>query len=116
MRDQEPTPWEAAFFAGVQAAVPGVQDWCHADDDGTLWMCVSYDVVASDGVTRTLRVDWDGRTLLGGDSPGFLNWDDGVRARAAGVETRLPGGLDVVAGSVEEAVAAASAWFRRRLE
>jgi hypothetical protein len=115
MREQDPLPWEDQFFAGIEALVPDVQDWYNADADGRPWVCVSYDVVRGNSIWRTLRVDWDGEMLLGGDSPACLNWDDGVRARAAGIDTRPPHGLELAVSSVDEAVAAAAAWFRRRL-
>ncbi|WP_107653394.1 hypothetical protein [Nocardia suismassiliense] len=112
MRDQDPTPDEQRFFATLRTQVPDIDDWYHADDDGTLWVIASLDFVNSDGhIHATLRVDYDGIALCGGWSPACLNWDDGVRAADAGIDTSPQDGLrrDNI-GPVEAAQAAAE-WF-----
>jgi hypothetical protein len=111
MREQPPTPDEAAFYASVLASVPAAHDWYHADDDGTLWMTVSYDVVADGGVTETWRVDFDGRELVAGRSPAGLNWDDGVRGRETGMSLAAPHGFVAAVDSVEQAAGVTVAWF-----
>lgn len=111
MRDPDPTPDEAEFFALLSRQIPDVQDWYHQDDDGTLWMCASRDYVRGNSVIATLRVDYDGSSLVGGWSPGFLNWDDGVRARIAGIDTAAPHGIDRLTDSPEHAARAAADWF-----
>ena len=95
VRSSGPTEDEAQFFAEVARRVPDVQDWYHQDADGTLWMTVSYDVVGPRGMTDTLRVDYDGVAVRGGVSPANLNWDDGVRAAAAGIDLASPQGMQV---------------------
>ena len=47
MRDADPTPDETRFFQELSRRVPGLDEWYHADADGTLWMCVSFDFVTS---------------------------------------------------------------------
>lgn len=113
-----PTPDETAFFRGLTAHVPSLQDWYHADADGTPWMTVSFDVVLAgeNGVRATWRMDYDGRELVGGRSPGSLNWDDDVRGRETGMPLEPPSGLVVVVDSVEEAVDVAASWFAERLD
>jgi hypothetical protein len=115
VRDTDPTEAERRFVDALQRAVPDVLDWYHVDDGGTLWMTVSVDVSRDGAVGTTWRCDWDGRRLLGGRSPGFLNWDDGVRARDAGVQTSPPEGLDADADDPETAATIAARWFAERL-
>ena len=97
--------------------VPGVQDWYHQDPDGEPWMLVSYDFVEGGAVRETLRVDYDGARLRGGWSPSCLNWDDGVRAAEAFIDTGPPDGLRMdLVSDPREAAAIASAWFRAHVE
>jgi hypothetical protein len=98
-----------------QRRLPDVMDWYHADDDGTLWMTASLDVSEGGIVRRTYRVDYDGRTVRGGLSPSCLNWDDGVRARDAGIDTLAPEGLHLDVTDPVDAATAAAAWYRRRV-
>lgn len=116
MRDEPPTADELAFFDTLSGLLPGVQDWYYKDPDGDLWMIASYDLTEAGVVRLTLRCDFDGARLLGGRSPGFLNWDDGVRAEDAGVDTRSGEGLDELVTSPLAAARAAAAWFGRRIK
>jgi hypothetical protein len=111
VRESEPTPDEQAFFRLLSSRVDGIQDWYHEDADGTPWVTASYDYLSGDGVRATLRVDYDGESLLGGWSPSCLNWDDGVRARDAQIDTGPPDGIERSIGSYEEAAAVAAEWF-----
>ena len=111
VRETDPTVDEQRFFSALSARVPELEDWYHADDDGTPWMIASYDFVVGTAVRKTLRVDYDGRTLCGGWSPACLNWDDGVRAEEALIETRAPDGLHLDVVDPDEAAQAAAAWF-----
>jgi hypothetical protein len=108
-------PWEREFFAALERTLPGVQDWYHADPDGTLWMIASYDLVEDNAVHGTLRVDWDGRTLRGGFSPSCLNWDDGVRAEDALIDSAAPHGLHVDGVDPAAAAEATAAWMSRHV-
>ena len=67
--DADSTPDGTRFFQELSRRVPGLDEWYHADADGTLWMCVSFDFVTSNVITATLRLDWDGHSLRGGWSP-----------------------------------------------
>ena len=116
MRTRPPTQDEPHFIAEVQRLVPGVQDWYHEDADGTPWVIVSYDVMGPNGIADTLRVDYDGTAIRGGVSPANLNWDDGVRADATGMDLAPPEGIQVADLSPIEAAQAASEWLRRRIE
>ncbi|WP_410814035.1 hypothetical protein [Micromonospora sp. 067-2] len=111
MRDSDPTPSEMDFFRSLSELVTGLHDWYHADDDGTPWMVASYDFVANDAIHATLRADYDGRSLRGGWSPACLNWDDGVRAADALIDTTPPEGLHLDNIAPHDAAAAAAAWF-----
>lgn len=115
MREEEPTPNETAFVQAVRRRVPEVQDWYHHDADG-LWVIVSLDLPI-DGVAilETWRCDFDGKTLHGGRSPGFLNWDDGVRADAANIDFKGPLGLNIRVDDLTVAANQAASWFIARM-
>lgn len=115
MREEDPTAIEQRFFESLLARVPDVQDWYHRDADGALWVVASYDIVRGTAIVATLRCDYDGERLLGGLSPGFLNWDDGVRADAAGVAFGGPSGLDAYCRDPEAAADLAATWFLERI-
>ncbi|MEV4705970.1 hypothetical protein [Actinoplanes sp. NPDC049316] len=117
MREFGPLEHERIFFRDMCRRVPELQDWYHQDPDGEPWMLVSYDFVDGRAVRETLRVDYDGVQLRGGWSPSCLNWDDGVRAAEALIDTRPPEGLSVDSASdPAEAAAIASAWFEAHIE
>ena len=115
MRDGEPTASERAFFEELSAHMPGLQDWYHEDPDGTPWMLVSHDSVVGGAVTATLRVDYDGTNLRGGWSPAYLNWDDGVRARDAQIDTTPPNGLRVDDVEPGRAAVVTARWFAEHI-
>jgi hypothetical protein len=116
MRDAEPTEWETEFYKQVRLAVPALQDWYHADPDGTFWMTVSYDDVIDGTMRATWRLDFDGAELVAGRSPANLNWDDGVRGRDTGMALGPPTGFTVRVRSVADAVSHAIDWFERVTE
>lgn len=111
MSVREPTAQERIFFDELSALVPDLHDWYHDDPDGTPWMIVSHDFVVDGELRKTLRVDFDGRGLRGGWSPAYLNWDSGVRARDAQINTTPPDGLSSNDLEPTEAAATAAAWF-----
>ncbi|MEU7755146.1 hypothetical protein AB0B57_24400 [Micromonospora sp. NPDC049101] len=115
MRDAEPTADETAFFTELAKLVPDVQDWYHQDDDGTLWMIASYDFLRGNWIYQTLRLDYDGKNLRGGWSPACLNWDDGVRAADALINTAGPAGLRLDCVDPTTDADAAAAWFHGHL-
>src|ERR671921_819775 len=112
MRDEDPTAVETAFFTALAVHLPQVQDWYHRDADGLLWMTASVDDVRNGRMLATWRCDYDGHRLLGGASPAFLNWDDGVRALDAGVVVAGPEGLDAIETDPNRAAETAASWFR----
>lgn len=112
MREAAPTEDEQEFFRLLSARIDEIQDWYHQDADGTLWMTASYDYVRDGGIVRTLRIDYDGSHLVGGWSPSSLNWDDGVRAGDAQIDTTPPEGIDCSVTSPEDAAAIAADWFK----
>ncbi len=74
-------------------------------------MIVSHDFVVGGGIRDTLRVDYDGSSLRGGWSPANLNWDSGVRAQDAQIDTTPPDGISMDNVDPERAAAAAAKWF-----
>lgn len=116
MRDAEPTAQEIAFFTELARRVPDLQDWYPEDDDGTLWMVASYDFAHGNQIHATLRLDYDGRSLRGGWSPSCLNWDDGVRADDALIDTTGPDGLLLDCADSTTDAAAAAAWFQGHID
>lgn len=116
MREVEPTESEAKFYEHVRLRVPELQDWYHADPDGTLWMTVSYDDLIDGTMRVSWRLDFDGVELVGGRSPANLNWDDGVRGRTTGMALTPPDGFTTEVISVADAGAQAIDWFHRVTE
>lgn len=110
---REPSAAESAFASVLDSLVSGLDYWLHEDDDGSRWLLVSADFVEENVVHDTLRLDVDGSRLLGGWSPAFLNWDDGVRAEEAGIDTGPPDGIniDMPGASPAELAHAAAEWF-----
>lgn len=108
------TAAEDAFLSLLLDGRPWLDVWLHSDEDGTPWTCVSHDFTVAGGIRDTLRLDFDGGCVLGGWSPANLNWDDGVRARAAGVDVDGLDGLRVT-GPVEDLATAAAQWFDRHM-
>jgi hypothetical protein len=72
---------------------------------------VSHDFVEGGAVRDTLRLDFDGSTIAGGWSPGLLNWDDGVRADEAGVDTTPPEGIEASGKDAVALARLAADWF-----
>ncbi len=116
---EAPTEAEAQFTAMLERLLPGLDYWLHRDADGVAWLLVSTDFVVGNAVRDTLRLDFDPAGIQGGWSPGCLNWDGGVRAETAGIDTAAPDGIhESAAGrTTGELARAAAEWFaehRRR--
>ena len=109
---RSPTPDEARFIDGFGRSIEFYCDaWLHEDEDGTPWMMVSFDFTERGRIRKTLRLDFDGKTIRGGWSPAALNWDGGVRAEEAAVDCEPPDGIHVVGDSVDALAQAAATWF-----
>lgn len=93
-RREVPTMLEAEFEAELERLLPGLDYWLCQDADGCPWLLVSTDFVIENVVRDTLRLDFDPSGIRGGWSPGLLNWDAGVRAEAAGIDTSGVDGID----------------------
>jgi hypothetical protein len=107
--DRELTPEEAAFLSLLRAGRPWLDVWRHEDANGR-WVTISLDFTGDNAIVRTLRLDFDGETINGGWSPASLNWDSGVRAQEAGVDSEGADGLEST-GPVDELARMAGAWF-----
>ena len=117
MRELDPLGHEEIFFQEMCRHLPELQDWYHQSPDGEPWMVVSYDFVEGGAVRETLRVDYDGEHLRGGWSPSCLNWDDGVRAAEALIDTGPPEGLSIdLASDPWEAAAIACTWLQGHID
>ncbi|MCW2749633.1 MAG: hypothetical protein JWR83_743 [Aeromicrobium sp.] len=112
---REPTAQETEFLGPLLRNLPELQDWYHNDVDGAPWLMVSYDFVSDRGITVTLRLDYDGRTLEGGLSPASLNWDAETRARDVPIDTSEPDGLFYRPTSIADAVVHARVWLLERI-
>lgn len=106
------TPGERAFLGDLLPERPWLDVWPREDADGTPWLCVSLDLTRDNKIIKTARIDFDGSCARGGWSPGFLNWDDGVRAFEAGIDVQGVDGLEAF-GTPQELADAVGAWFDR---
>ena len=107
---REPTPSEAEFAGEVRALVPEVDLWLHSDSDGRPWLLVSLDILDERGIRSVPRIDFDSDGATGGQSPAFLNWDSGVRATNAGIDTTPPVGFPQQQS--REIAKRVAAWFQ----
>ena len=105
----EPTDLEAEITSALDRLHPGLDYWLHKDPDGTPWMVVSLDIIRGGGIVAVPRIDIDANGARGGLSPAMLNWDDGLRAEDAGIDTTGPGGFDEPLGP--DLVDQAALWF-----
>jgi len=113
---REPTPLEKDFVEPLLLEFPDLQDWFHADRDGTPWLMLSCDFLGDRGVVATLRLDYDGQSLLGGWSPSCLNWDAEMRASDVPIDTTGPDGLSFRPSSTADAIDQTRAWISARIE
>ena len=105
----EPTQLEAEIASALDRLHPGLDYWLHKDPDGTAWMAVSLDIIRGGGIVAVPRIDIDTNGARGGLSPAMLNWDDGVRAEDAGIDTTGPAGFNEPLGL--DLVDQAALWF-----
>lgn len=102
-------PEETEIAEALDTLCPGLDYWLHEDDDSTPWMMVSRDIVRGGGIVAVPRVDIDTNGAKGGLSPAHLNWDDGVRALDAGVDTTGPHGFEQPRSA--ELIGQLASWF-----
>jgi hypothetical protein len=104
---------ENAFLSALLPQVH-LHVWLHRDPDGSPWLIASRDLHSHTG-SATLRLDFDGSSILGGWSPAGLNWDDGVRGRDAGLVG--DGADEIFLQDPDPALLAseAAAWFSRHI-
>jgi hypothetical protein len=107
------TAEEAEFLDALFAEVTYLMIWPHEDPTGEQWLCLSTDFVEDGVVHDTLRLDFDGTSIVGGWSPSFLNGDDGFRAHDAGIDTGPPDGINVADESPAALAQSAADWFRK---
>jgi hypothetical protein len=114
-QDRGLTGAETEFLTALLSGRSWLDVWRHSDADGTPWLIVSLDVSKDGSIVETIRLDFDGSTIAGGRSPASLNWDSGVRADEAGVDTSSNG--ISATGSLSTLARVAGDWFdeRRRL-
>ncbi len=111
-----PTDWEREFLGRLkeQPGVPPLDVWLHEDGAGTPWMMLSLDESDAGAIRRTWRVDVDEEGVRGGVSPAYLNWDSGVRAADAEIDTTDPDAIELEGAPLDEVVAAVARWFASR--
>ena len=105
----EPTQLEVEIATNLDRLHPGLDYWLHKDPDGTTWMVVSLDIIRGGGIVAVPRMDIDTNGARGGLSPAMLNWDDGVRAKGAGIDWTGNEGFDEPLGP--DLVGQAALWF-----
>lgn len=110
----EPTQLECEIASALERVHPGLDYWLHEDPDGTPWMLVSLDIMRGGVIVAAPRIDIDTNGARGGLSPAMLNWDDGVRAEDAGIDTTGLGGFDEPLGP--DLVDQAALWFLDRAD
>ncbi|GMT97673.1 hypothetical protein KH5H1_17920 [Corallococcus caeni] len=115
LQDVARTDAEARFLEALLHLQPELDVWRHETAEGHPWLIVSMDFVEGGSVRDTLRLDFDGRAIRGGWSPGLLNWDDGVPAQEAGVDVGPPDGIEIEQGAPAELAAVAASWFARHV-
>jgi hypothetical protein len=99
----------------LEVTKPDTQAWMFEDDDG-IWMLLHIDLV-TDHIEQTLRVDYSDGRVLGGLSPGGLNWDAEIRYSRCEVDMGDPRMRVVEAtGSSSELGEIVAGWFLRRAE
>lgn len=110
-RKRETTATERTFLDALLTICPDLDVWLHEDDDGTPWLIASRDFSVERVIHDTLRADFDGTAVKGGWSPACLNWDGGVRADNADIDTGPPDGLDLSGQTPAELAKATAEWF-----
>jgi hypothetical protein len=60
------TDAERAFLTILLGRHPDIQVWFHTHPDGRPWLIASLDFVEDNYIHDTLRLDFDGRQILGG--------------------------------------------------
>jgi hypothetical protein len=108
--ESEMTAAESSFVACLRPSVPNLDVWLH-ETNGIPWLIASVDVARAQAIVATWRIDFDGTTICSGLSPASLNWDDGVSAAKAGIDTQPPTGLAPIKGEPENLASVAADWL-----
>jgi hypothetical protein len=104
------TDAESRFVTALRRQLETVQIWLHTTEHRP-WLIASVDVVRDRHIERTWRIDFDQSAVEGGLSPASLNWDDGVSASEAGINTDPPLGLPLTTGTPEDLAELVAEWF-----
>jgi hypothetical protein len=110
--NRELTDEETEFLTALLSGRSWLDVWRHEDADGTPWVIISLDLLKEGTIVETHRLDFDGSEIAGGRSPASLNWDSGVRADEAGVDTSSNGIR--ATGSLSTLAELAGDWFDER--
>ncbi len=102
---------EEVFLRALLDQCGELDVWPHVTPDGRPWLIVSLDFCEGSTIVETLRLDFEGSAIHGGWSPACLNWDDGVSAADAGIDTSPPDGIALRHDDPSELARAAARWF-----
>jgi hypothetical protein len=102
--DRDCDPWMVAFMSCSDGPYPGPA--------GSRWSPPEGDY----HLVKTWRLDFDSAGIRGGLSIDHMDWDGDLRAEVAGVDTRPPQGISVMAEgrTSAELAHAAAEWFGQR--
>lgn len=116
-----PTSEELEFCRALESLTspPFFDFWLHnLPREKTPWMLVSLSISEKEkaGVSKTLRLDFDGLSIKGGWSPSNLNWDAEVPAEEAGIALVEPDGICRTGANPGELAHLAAIWFKHHYE
>jgi hypothetical protein len=102
-------------LAKLGVTKPDTQVWLFEDSAG-IWLLLHADVNQGGHISDVLRIDYDIQGVVGGISPGVMNWDAEMRYSDCGVDMNDPQMRTIqAAGSAQELAEIVASWFVRNV-